>query len=433
MAETDPPSELSMPEVVDINTLSKCFRQLDTKFNLLIQALGCELDKGEKGEDSHSDTQDADFSFQSPGRSLSFSDTRPYSTPTRCGTSGSDNPARQPTRTPSATDTSEGPSQGYGSADTPTGNSEGGTGSSGCLHPGEQDTNTTPSEAKTGDDSPFGSIFQFKDKNRDGGAELHQQVSAWLTTTVQGLQPAQLKEMHDSYHLPPNVNLFVPPVDKPTFERLPKTAQQQDIKLQKWQQSLHHGLLPVLHACSNVATAVEKGEGLSADDTRTVLKQLVDSISLLQHANFSFNQVRREGLKPHLDPKFAPLCKPENPTGATLFGDNLEEQVRKLNDPQSISLVKPTDTGRPRFSPYSTSASFRRTSKGFDPNWRSNIKKLPFLEQRGQRNRPNPFKAPPHTTTRRQSPPRAANRRPKHRWPVTALHHRLRLPALRRW
>ena len=57
MAEKVCTSDSSLSEVVDGRSLAKCFRELDSKFNMLSQTFACQLDSGE-GSDSADPTFD---------------------------------------------------------------------------------------------------------------------------------------------------------------------------------------------------------------------------------------------------------------------------------------------------------------------------------------------------------------------------------------
>ena len=75
-------------------------------------------------------------------------------------------------------------------------------------------------------------------------------------------------------------------------------------------------MVPALTSSSNVA--VENAEGLSADNMNKLLRQLIDSDSLLAHANFDYLMFQRrllKGIKPNPEPKVAPLCEADNPSG----------------------------------------------------------------------------------------------------------------------
>ena len=157
-------------------------------------------------------------------------------------------------------------------------------------------------EASTG-------FFKATDDHDKSGDNVHTQVADWVSSHTSGLDSNTLKALQEEHKMPQNVNLFVPPLDKFTFDKLPKATQTQETKLQHSQKLFQAGMVPVLKSCSDVAAAVEKGEGLSADDTNK-LRQLIDSVSLLTHANLEYLMLRKRLLKPNLEPKFAPPPPP---------------------------------------------------------------------------------------------------------------------------
>ena len=131
-----------------------------------------------------------------------------------------------------------------------------------------------------------------------------------------------------------------------------------------------------------------------------------DALALICNANFELNCLRKDLLKPDLDPQVRHLCKPSVPATRLLFGDNLNKQVKDLKEEQATAagIVKGQGKHKPhRFSPY----AFTHKGKGFQsvpyPNkrWEYNYKPspgtsgTPFLGQRNKWNK----KPPPHTQT----------------------------------
>ena len=120
--------------VVDGRSLATCFRELDSNLNMLSQTFGCELDSGE-GSDSADPTFDT---FLKSSAVIFFCSTR-SSSPHDLRRDG---PVHTASDAGSTAGTSVEPSQGYGSADIPVRNLEGGTRSPGCLYPGHEDSST---------------------------------------------------------------------------------------------------------------------------------------------------------------------------------------------------------------------------------------------------------------------------------------------------
>ena len=49
----------------------------------------------------------------------------------------------------------------------------------------------------------------------------------------------------------------------------------------------------------------------------------LDSVALLSHSLFELNSLRKQFIKPDINPKYAHLCKAANPVTQWLFGDDL--------------------------------------------------------------------------------------------------------------
>ena len=98
-----------------------------------------------------------------------------------------------------------------------------------------------------------------------------------------------LSEMMEKYSTPSNCkNLMVPKVNSPIWDSLQPRTRSIDLKLQKVQKSLIKG-----------TTAFSTGLSDPKDNEP-------DSLTCLANANFELNMLRRELIKPELNPRFSP-------------------------------------------------------------------------------------------------------------------------------
>lgn len=117
-----------------------------------------------------------------------------------------------------------------------------------------------------------------------------------------------------------------------------------------------------------------------------------DALALLSNANFELNSLRKEQIKPDMNPAYSHLCKA--PVTKFLFGDDLGKRVKDLKEEQKATLgvVKSADQGKVRarpgqttYHPYKATDTYRsqqyRSAGWSSPNNRPTIYR-PFLGRR---------------------------------------------------
>ena len=65
-------------------------------------------------------------------------------------------------------------------------------------------------------------------------------------------------------------------------------------------------------------------------NVRQVLDQVMDSIALVDNANYELNMKRRELIKPDLNPPYTRLCKEDIKPSTKLFGDELSKHLKDM-------------------------------------------------------------------------------------------------------
>ena len=213
------------------------------------------------------------------------------------------------------------------------------------------------------------------------------QSTAYLMTHQ--LEQKALDEVAEKYPAPNNCSLIeTPKVNPNVWDILPHNTKSRDLKLQRVQKSLTKGLNAYVRTLSS--------------DEMTEVQQ--DALALICNANFELNCLRKELLKPDLDPRVRHLCKPSVPATRLLFGDNLNKQVKDMREDQvtAAGIVKGQGKRKPyRFSPYTNthkawgSQPAPTTYRQWDYKASSGTPSGPFLGHRNKWNK----KPPPHTQT----------------------------------
>ena len=180
----------------------------------------------------------------------------------------------------------------------------------------QNDTEKSPIPTKTTDkDGGFADIFSAESET---GGTIRDDIATTLDKTLvnpydeKKVQVAMLK-----VKMPENCKaLQVPKVNLPIWSNIRPKTRSTDLKLQRVQKPLIKGL-----------TALAK-----LDNDQSLTQDLKEAFLLLSVANFELNCVRKEMIKPDLNPEFHHLCSPKNKVTDWLFGDDLGKQVKDLQE-----------------------------------------------------------------------------------------------------
>eukprot|EP00057_Strongylocentrotus_purpuratus_P006737 XP_011661211.1 PREDICTED: uncharacterized protein LOC105436879 [Strongylocentrotus purpuratus] len=83
-----------------------------------------------------------------------------------------------------------------------------------------------------------------------------------------------------------------------------------------------------------------------------------DALALLCNVNFGLNSMRKNLIKPDLNPLFHHLCRPTYPVTKHLFGEDLGRQVKELQEQQKATAGvmnarnQPQDRHQRSYHPY---------------------------------------------------------------------------------
>ena len=203
----------------------------------------------------------------------------------------------------------------------------------------------------------------------DMGDSIRNDVATSLNfALVEKLEEKCVQEAVQKYKCPKNCEaLVVPKVNPQIWENINAHSRSRDLKLQRVQKPLIKGITALAKACEGPCT-VEQEHGFL----------------LLATANFELNCLRKELIKPDLNPRYAHLCKPSNKVTSQLFGEDLGKQIKEMQDEQKATFgvlkhanfAKPGQ-GRSRYQPYPKTSNSRFQLQAALAGWKSNS--TPFL------------------------------------------------------
>ena len=266
------------------------------------------------------------------------------------------------------------------------------------------------------DDQDIGFAASFAIE-KDVGKKIRADVAKSLSHALMfKMEDTKLKEAMDRHKCPSNCDqLQTPAVNAPIWSDIPPHTRSKDLKLQRIQRPLIAGL-----------TAMAK-----LDNDYKLNQDIRDGFMLLANASYELSCLRKDMIKPDLNPTFHHLCRPlsnervkkEKLTitreyASLLFGTELGKQVKDIQEERKATsgvMKRKQSAGYSgyRFKPYNKNSA---TRQGFQAaaaaaGWKSNSN--PFL---GKQNS-HQFKRQPYYKNRnlvkRQDQSKPANNSPK--------------------
>ena len=142
----------------------------------------------------------------------------------------------------------------------------------------------------------------------------------------QGRNTTIMKETFWKYPRPENVSCYKVDVNDKILQGLTRnqTAKNRDSRLRTAQGTVARACLPAV----KIAEAVmDRTKEISR---KSIMSMALDTLTLLSDTNQVVNQLRRDLLKPGIQPRFQSFCKLPKSADATqfLFGDNLSERIK---------------------------------------------------------------------------------------------------------
>lgn len=191
------------------------------------------------------------------------------------------------------------------------------------------------------------------------------------------------KELCGKYDRPENCKaLVVPKINKELWNTtsLAKVSKEKDKMLQTAQKYLNQGLIPL----------VQLTEKLLPGD-QSLFKLARDSIQLIAYAHRDISNIRRQQLKAVVADKYKPLCHDSTPLTENLLGDDLEKQIKTMDEMRKVgkdlTKNKPEKRKRRHQDSYDKSSKYPKYGySGYNNYSGYNKEKSSFLEKKSRFN-----------------------------------------------
>ena len=196
-------------------------------------------------------------------------------------------------------------------------------------------------------------IEQYFETKAETGDNLSEKMARVLNRVLrEDPDDEKLKELKERYRRPGNVDMLqVPTIDSSLWNVLDRQSRAVDLILQRYMSNIATCMVPVLQIVDVLQSQT------SADD-RTALKQRLnqvkalsgDAFKLLSHtirANIHERKSRIEKLT-YLKPRLKSILKDNKSSATQLFGDNLKDEMKSVNEKAVALTVDQVD--RPKHS-----------------------------------------------------------------------------------
>ena len=190
---------------------------------------------------------------------------------------------------------------------------------------------------------------------------LHEKVSSLVASLLaSGLNEPALLKRKENIRRPENCKLLrVTKVNSEIWDIAQKTTRSMDARLQKVQESLVKGIIPLARLMGTTGEVLEQEGTMPSPDE--FWKGLSNSVLLITSATHDLNMCKRDLFKVDLDDTYKAFCSSKQPVGLELFGDDLTERLKTVKE-SNKAAKQLTDHKRKRNEEYSRSSYSARGS-----------------------------------------------------------------------
>jgi hypothetical protein len=176
-------------------------------------------------------------------------------------------------------------------------------------------------------------------KDDHTGPALSPELAKVINTNFQS-RPSEekAKVLCEKHHRPENCsNMIVPRINEEIWPSLKKKSQSVDFKIQKSQNIVLKALTPACRLLDKLISARKSSKTSGIKDTNECLELAQDTVKLLHLAFTDLSHKRRYLIRPELKQSYKPLCNDANKVTEFLFGDNVDEKIKKIDTSKRVS------------------------------------------------------------------------------------------------
>ena len=185
----------------------------------------------------------------------------------------------------------------------------------------------------TDDNSSVGVLQEVEQfySGEDSGSKIDEKLASVISKLLHKQTAAdKITGKLNSFQRPANIpDLDGTKVNPEIWNSLQSKTRSMDIKLQKVEHAALKGIVPIV-------LSIEALMSIESTDKKALVTNLLDAVAIIGYAVTELNLRRRELIKPDLNSQFASLCSAQVPITGYLFGDNLSQQCKDIQETNKL-------------------------------------------------------------------------------------------------
>ena len=219
------------------------------------------------------------------------------------------------------------------------------------------------------------------------GPEIDDKLSEVVTQYLErGMDRDSLEKIQEKILRPQNCErLKVVRVNPPIFNNVSKDTKQEDLCLQKVQRPLISGITNLVALLNQMLTAAKNK--VESPSNATLMTTISQTIGILCDSSHELDLRRRWLFKSEMKEEYKALCSESNPVKGELFGDQLSQSVKDLNETNKVTSRLTKKKQSHRHTPTSYPFLYGGHRHRFKP--RNSHYSRPFNRSNSSRGRPH--------------------------------------------
>ncbi|MCG8047947.1 MAG: hypothetical protein N0E48_20400 [Candidatus Thiodiazotropha endolucinida] len=200
-----------------------------------------------------------------------------------------------------------------------------------------------PEVSSEGNSAKLSKLDKLFSNKSEQGPKINENLAKSLNRGISNnFEIKSALEYGDIYKTPENCEyLRVPKLNEELFfeDSIASRFKKNDSILQKTQLLLTKGMTPLIQLMDKL---------IEQDDNGEIFDLATDSLQLLAYTHRDISNVRRKFLKPAVAKKYKRLCSANVPLTSHLLGDDLDKQLKSINEHKKIGAQMIHDNSRKR-------------------------------------------------------------------------------------
>ena len=186
-------------------------------------------------------------------------------------------------------------------------------------------------------DTLLDSLASEVNKDEQCGPPIHGKLADIIENLAKGgIAEEKRAEKIKAQHRPKNCPLMTCAyLNTELWDLVQVETRSRDARLQKVEQSMVAGLVPVINLANTMINSVVNNDKLPS--RTSMIEMLTDSITLIMSSKHELDMRRRELIRPDLQTEFRGICNPKHPVTEYLFGSDLTQVIKDITETSRVT------------------------------------------------------------------------------------------------